>query len=423
MTLEKIAELQSQAAQHESMTREPFQELSASAVKVFHLSHASVATAKAALQDLISPEGKIIEDARSQSIILIDAEERLAQVEPLIAQVIQALDQEATTLKKAEEPQSPPTPELVRRVIRLNYADPDRVKETLTAYLTLRGVIEAFVPAAPGSGGGASARSGSASLGADLGEVVGQGGYIVVVDEALPVSAIEAAAAELDVPIPQVEIQVHIIETNRADGSETGVEWTAIDEDSEASLGVSSSGGQLRFGALKAAEFAAILHALQTQADTRLLASPHITVVENQQAQFHSGEEVPFRRSIIQDGIQEVEVVFKSVGIVLTVMAQVKADNRISLLVSAQVSSLGERPPDGEPPINTRKATTQMLIRDGDTVTIGGLTNERTIESISRVPILGSIPLLGGFFRSREYTKSLNEITIYLTPTIVRLER
>jgi type II secretory pathway component GspD/PulD (secretin) len=60
-----------------------------------------------------------------------------------------------------------------------------------------------------------------------------------------------------------------------------------------------------------------------------------------------------------------------------------------------------------------------MLIPDGDTVTIGGLSNERKIERVSKVPVWGHIPLLGGLFSSRQHTRSLNEITIYLTPTII----
>ena len=377
-------------------------------VKVFHLHYIPVATAKAALKDLLRAETKIIEDERTQSIILIDTQAQLTQADPLLDRVIETLDQEVIDVNLEPEPQMPPP---TKRVIRINYADPSQIKDTLISYLTNAGSIEVFDTPSLASGG----QGGET----DLGEAVGRGGHIVVIDLPDNVVAIEQAIAELDVPIPQVEIQVHIIENDRSNGSDVGVDWTATDKERDASLDVSGTGGQLKMGALTAEEFTATLRVLETQSDARLLASPHITVMENKLAQFHSGEEVPFRRIIIQDGIEAVDVYFKSVGIVLTVMAQVKADNQISLLINAQISSVGERPSEGEPAINTRKAATQMLIPDGDTVTIGGLSNERKIERVSKVPVWGHIPLLGGLFSSRQHTRSLNEITIYLTPTLI----
>ncbi len=394
-------------------------------VKTFRLEHAPVATVRAALETFKSPDGKIVEDERTQTILFMDTEEQLAHVGPLLEEMVQTLDQTVPTV--APKPEPPPPAQPIRRVILLNYANPEQIKEMLAPYLTPKGEIQPFsASAGPGGAGGAGATGGGgaeggAAGGVTLGQPVGRGGYLVVTDY-LPesIADIERAVVELDVPTPQVEIQVHVIESIVGKESNAGVNWTGVDKERKATFSVSNAGGQLQIGRLTAEEFTAVLNALATQSDTRLLSNPRITVVENKLAQFHSGEEVPFRKIVIQQGIEQVEVVFKSVGIVLTVMAQVKSDERISLLVNAQVSSVGERPPGGEPSISTRNASTQMLVPDGDTVVIGGLTSDRMIETMTKVPILGYIPLIGGLFSSRQYTKTRNEITIYLTPHIVQ---
>jgi type II secretory pathway component GspD/PulD (secretin) len=410
---------------------EPPKELVA---KSYQLQYASVVTISAALDSLKSKEdGKIITDENTRSIIIIDTKAHFAEIEGTLRQVLQTLDRppeippsSGATGTTSTTPTSPPTVTLIQRVIRLNYADPERLKQILTPYLTQPniGSIEAFTAGASGSAGGGGT-AGESSRGAPgsggLGQAVGRGGYLVIVDTPDRVAVMEQTVAELDVPIPQVEIQVHIVESTVSRGIDTGVQMTGVDKERDTTFSMTEGGGgQIQIGTLTTAQFEAVLRAVATESDTRLLANPHITVMENQTAQFHSGEEVPFRQITIDQGVQQITSEFKNVGILLEVMAQVKTDNRISLLVSAQVSSLGERPPGGEPAINTRNANTQMLIPDSDTVVIGGLTTERTIETINKVPILGSIPLLGGLFRSRQEAKSQSEITIYLTPHIVR---
>ncbi|MCH8292462.1 type II secretion system protein GspD [Candidatus Poribacteria bacterium] len=388
-------------------------------VRTYQLKHALVANVKTALENFKSPEGQIISDERTRTIVLMDTEEHLAKIDFFVNKVIQTLDQEVA--EEIVEPKPPPPPNPIQRVILLNYADPNQIKDILTPYLTPEGIMQPFSNSmrAGGSGGGTGS-SGSVGGGSELGQAVGEGGYLVVIDIPETVIAIENAIAELDVPIPQVEIQVHIIESILASGLDVGVDWTGVDEERDALFSVGPTGGQLQIGRLNADEFEAVLRAVETKSNTRLLANPHITVVENQTAQFHSGDEIPFRKITVDRGVQQTEFIFKNVGIVLTVRVQVKTDDRINLLINAQVSSIGELAASGEPSINTRNARTQMLIPNGDTVTIGGLTDERTEEIVTRVPILGHIPLLGGLFRSRSQKKTLKEITIYLTPTIVQ---
>jgi general secretion pathway protein D len=178
----------------------------------------------------------------------------------------------------------------------------------------------------------------------------------------------------------------------------------------------------LKYGNIPAKEFTAVLTALSTKADTKLLSSPRITVLENSQAKFHSGDQIGFSRVIIQDGIQTVETIFQDVGIELTVSPQVKSNDIISLLINVQVRDLGEVTATGEPTISDRSAQTQLLVRNSDTAVIGGLTSDRIAESVRKVPVLGDIPVLKRVFSYKKNTKKKTEMTLFITPRVVKTE-
>ncbi|MFQ5772844.1 MAG: type II secretion system protein GspD, partial [bacterium] len=179
-----------------------------------------------------------------------------------------------------------------------------------------------------------------------------------------------------------------------------------------------------RYGNLPAKEFIAVLNALATRSDTRILSCPRITVLENNRAKFHSGDQIGFSQTTtnIQEGTRTVKTVFKDVGIELTASTQVKSDDIISLLVEVRVSDLGEVTPTGEPTISDRSVQTQLLVHDGDTAIIGGLTSDRTVEILKKVPVLGNIPLLGRLFSYNMRAKKKTEITLFITPRIVKTE-
>jgi type II secretory pathway component GspD/PulD (secretin) len=198
------------------------------------------------------------------------------------------------------------------------------------------------------------------------------------------------------------------------------------DKKTKLSADALSTEGTLRlsYGNLPAKEFTAVLTALSTKSDTKLLSCPRITVLENNQAKFHSGDQIGFSQitTNIQEGTRTIETVFRDVGIELTVSPQVKSDNLISLVVDVGVRDLGEATPTGEPTISDRSAQTQLLVRDGDTAVIGGLTSDRIVETIKKVPLLGNIPLLGRLFSHKKDTKKKTEMTLFITPRIVKTE-
>ena len=113
-----------------------------------------------------------------------------------------------------------------------------------------------------------------------------------------------------------------------------------------------------------------------------------------------------------------METVFEDVGIVLAVTPQVKTNDLISLLLSTSVSSEAGFTPSGQPRISTRTTQSQVLVKSGDTVAIAGLISEKANTAISKVPILGDIPLIGRIFSTKRDVKQRSEVTIFITPEI-----
>ena len=104
----------------------------------------------------------------------------------------------------------------------------------------------------------------------------------------------------------------------------------------------------------------------------------------------------------------------------LDVTSTVKADGYVMCEVRPEVSTLVELVNNQYPRTAVRIIETTMRIKDGDTMVIGGLINENDIQNVSKVPLLGDLPVLGTLFRSTTTTKSRNEVVVMLTPNIMR---
>jgi len=144
-------------------------------------------------------------------------------------------------------------------------------------------------------------------------------------------------------------------------------------------------------------------------------------VVQNEKALINIGQELPIP-STDAEGNRTVE--WRAVGIQLEVRPQVTNDDRIFMEILVDKSSRGENVPTTEGimfSINSNKAVTKVLIGDGETAVIGGLTEEESLESTSQTPGLANIPGLGWLFKQTNKTERRQELMIFLTPRIVRV--
>jgi type IV pilus assembly protein PilQ len=165
------------------------------------------------------------------------------------------------------------------------------------------------------------------------------------------------------------------------------------------------------------------LQALATQNKTRTLARPEVVTVENAKAVMSLGEEIPYA-TVSSAGTQ---IQFKEALLKLEVTPTVIREGditKIKMVVVVENNSRGavvNLGSAGSPPaINRRKAETQVLMREGERLIIGGVTTNTSVEETRKVPIFGDIPLMGWLFKQRERSETGRELVVFLTPSIFR---
>jgi len=180
-------------------------------------------------------------------------------------------------------------------------------------------------------------------------------------------------------------------------------------------------GGTLSFSLLDdAVDFEFALSVLKKEVESKLLANPRILVLDNETANFQIVREIPYRELLQvarEDPLSYTE--FKDVGVQLKVTPHVARGGLIKLRIAPEFSILVGQDVYGAPTIDARRADTVALIRDGQTVAIGGLRKRETSKSISKVPLLGDIPLIGNLFKSSSESVQINELVVLITPRII----
>jgi MSHA type pilus biogenesis protein MshL len=170
-----------------------------------------------------------------------------------------------------------------------------------------------------------------------------------------------------------------------------------------------------------------IMQAISEQGDVKILSSPTISTLNNQKAIIRVGNQDVFfitgavaTQNTVTQTIQPMTI---DIGIILDVTPQIAEDGTIIMNIHPSITDkTGEKTtPDGKstfPLLSVRETDTTVRVRDGQTIIIAGLMQEKSAENYTGVPVLGSIPLLGGLFRYKTRTKSISELVIMITPTL-----
>ncbi|MHC4743727.1 MAG: tetratricopeptide repeat protein, partial [Planctomycetota bacterium] len=182
-------------------------------------------------------------------------------------------------------------------------------------------------------------------------------------------------------------------------------------------------GGTLRFSLLDdAVDFEFALSLLKKEVESRLLANPQILVLDNEPANFEIVRKIPYRELMQvarEDPITYTEF-NRDVGVQLEVTPHIARDGLIKLRITPEFGILVSQNIDGTPTVDSRRFDTTALIRDGQTIVIGGLRQKQSKIDIAKVPLLGDLPLLKGLFRSKSETEVINELVVLITPRIIR---
>jgi general secretion pathway protein D len=239
---------------------------------------------------------------------------------------------------------------------------------------------------------------------------------------------------ELDRPVPQVLIKVLVAEVTHDNSMDIGAEFSILNLNdngvAEVSAGTDFNLARQTNGAvvkIARKEFNATLRALENVGKLDVLSRPYILASDNQLASITVGQEVPFvTNTRITDQGQTLNTIqYQDVGIILNVTPHINPEGLVILDVSPEISQLtGTTVTVSEgvdaPVIAKRSAESRVGVKDGQTVVIGGLMEDRKTSTVQKVPILGDLPLVGAAFRRTQWTKAKTELLIFLTPHVAQ---
>lgn len=278
------------------------------------------------------------------------------------------------------------------------------------------------------------------------------GNRLIVVTSPRVIADMQTIVAQLDQPARQVMLEARVIEVSTDGLKKLGIDWdllnrqgfTFVEGTADATFGgtldepggltdapgVSGTPGtndvwKLRnFNRLPKA-FRVFLDALVQDGNARVLASPKLVTLNGKEASMLSGTRIPYQtgQTVFATGAAAptTTVQHEEVGIKLAITPLINADGYITVRIRPEVSSItGFRGTSADlPVVATRQAETTVRLKDGNTVLIGGLLSEEETTNITRVPLLGDIPLLGRLFQHSKTTKAKRDLVIEVTPRLL----
>ena len=246
------------------------------------------------------------------------------------------------------------------------------------------------------------------------------------------IARMKAMIAAIDVPLDSVVLETQFVELTESGARSIGIDFT---NSSGQIASVTVHSGELTIpgfaqgcdvkgnfcsGHVSSVGLQAALYAQIQKGNGRILSKPRIAAQSGSTAKIITGDALPILTSIQLSGVNGVQqqVQYVNVGVTLQIAPRVSNDGYVSSHVFAVVSSVTGFS-QGYPTISQREAETAATVRDGDSFVIGGLSQEDVINTKTKVPLLGDIPLIGQAFRTDKSTNSKTELYIIVTPHIV----
>lgn len=166
----------------------------------------------------------------------------------------------------------------------------------------------------------------------------------------------------------------------------------------------------------------AVIQALASKNLAKVLAEPNLLVKSGEKGELLAGSKIPYQVLVSAGGAATTSIVFQDVGVKLNFAPEVLDNGVISLKIDpAEVSSLGGTlQANGYPIINTRTVRTNIELKEGESLVLGGLLQENEIRNMSKIPLLGDIPILGALFRSTDKEITETELVFFITPKLMK---
>ncbi|MEQ1832555.1 MAG: secretin N-terminal domain-containing protein [Candidatus Eisenbacteria bacterium] len=279
------------------------------------------------------------------------------------------------------------------------------------------------------------------------------GNRLIVVTSPRVIAEMQAIVAQLDQPARQVMLEARIVEVSSDGLKKLGIDWDQLNRQGttfiEGNGSVTFEGGTLEEpGGLKTGDivkgtpgtndiwklgdfsrlpkvFRTFVDLLIHDGNAKLLASPKLVTLNGKEATMLSGQRIPYvtNQTVFAGGAAAPtsSVQHEEVGIKLAITPLINADGFITVHIRPEVSSVtGFRGPSADlPVVSTRQAETTVRLKDGATVLIGGLLDDEKTVNITKVPLLGDIPILGKLFRHQNVITTKRDLVIEVTPHLL----
>lgn len=374
----------------------------------------------------------MIPDARSNSLIVFALKRDLE----FIREIISILDVDIYITKKAYiyYVQNSIASELAG-LLEAVFSGTDTGSAARRPATSGRPAIPTAQAGATGQIGGASEIQGEVSIVADE-----RTNSLIIVTAPANYPYIEATIKQLDIMPKQVLIEVLIVDVTLDDSHELGVSWSMATEgsmniggesryfESTVQQTIGGPGVGFVYDLFEVDRFRAIISAKANENKLEVLASPHILVANNQEATIDVGSEIPVVTSETDEGYDSQgnkrynrTIQYRKTGTLLTVTPHINSAHFVNMIISQEVSNLSEKVVEGisSPIIETRKATTSVMIGDGQTLVIGGLIQRTRNPSSEGVPWFYRVPILKYLFGKHRYSERASELLIFLTPQVI----
>lgn len=245
------------------------------------------------------------------------------------------------------------------------------------------------------------------------------------------IDTVKSFVKAVDVPMPQVALRLHVLLINEGAQRTLGVTWnqsvsTNLQEVKKVydnNTGWSFQTGPSDYLGIQLftrsmLQFQATLNYVVANGDTKILAAPYVMTQNRQQAEIQIGEQFPLIYTDYRTGQQQAQYI--NVGIILRITPEISPDGYVTLQLNPEVSEVGEIITGTQfPRILTRRVNNMVRVKQGETVLIGGLFREAVTDSITKIPLLGDIPIIGEFFKARSKRKDKSELMIAVTPVVL----
>jgi len=308
------------------------------------------------------------------------------------------------------------------RVYRPNYVSAAEMQKLIEPLLTEKvGVVSVSTPSEVGIESDSNTAGGDNYAGSDV---------VVVRDYEAVLAQIDQMVREIDVRPMMVHIEAMILSVKLRDEDRYGVDFEllrnvdtirfALGTPPSSLAGMTFAEGTLKFGFLDSS-LGAFLDALETMGDVNVIATPRLMVLNKHRAEIQIGESKGYVSTTITETSSSQSVEFLDVGTLLRLRPFISSDGLVRMEVHPELSDGSVKTESGFtlPEKEVTQVTTNIMVRDGCTVVIGGLMRENLSTTRNQIPLFGNLPVVGMAFRNSRETTERREVIVLITPRIV----